>query len=143
MPRFSMTCECDAAVEEVWKLLHDPTRYPEWWLGVATVEVTRAPTPTGTRVAAGDAGDAAGEFVMWPEGYPDYPMRQEIRSGPDQVTISCLVSDLVFTWQLRERGDATTVDVTVELPDREGHRLDTQRQVVEESLHALARLAAS
>ena len=27
-----------APVEEVWKLLYDPARLPEWWEGVETVE---------------------------------------------------------------------------------------------------------
>jgi len=27
-----------APLEEVWKLVHDPTRYPEWWTGIGSVD---------------------------------------------------------------------------------------------------------
>ena len=57
--------------------------------------------------------------------------------------ISCLVSNLVFIWQLREAGEETLIDVRVDLPDAEAHRLDGQRASVEHSLHALGTLAAA
>ena len=37
MPAFTPTTHAPAPVEEVWKLLHDPGRYPEWWEGIETV----------------------------------------------------------------------------------------------------------
>ena len=127
MPTFALTGHAAAPVEEVWKLLHDPARFPEWWEGVETV----APGPHG-------------DYTMWPAGYPDFPMRQELRAGPGgSITISCLVSDLVFRWQLRESGDATDIDVEVELPDREADRLPEQRRLLVNSLQSLAVLAES
>ena len=33
MPGFALSAECGAPVEEVWKLLFDPARFPEWWVG--------------------------------------------------------------------------------------------------------------
>ncbi len=30
MPSFVLTARAQAPVEEVWKLLHDPARFPEW-----------------------------------------------------------------------------------------------------------------
>jgi uncharacterized protein YndB with AHSA1/START domain len=126
MPTFVLTALAPAPVEEVWKLLHDPARFPEWWEGVETV------------VPGSD-----GDYTMWPAGYPDFPMAQRLRSEPGdgRVTISCLVSDLLFRWQLREDGEATGIDVEVELPDREAHRLPDQRRLLERSLANLATLA--
>jgi hypothetical protein len=82
---------------------------------------------------------------MWPTGYPDFPMAQRLQTtrADGRVTISCLVSDLVFRWQLREAGDATDIDVEVELPEREAGRLPDQRRLIEHSLHTLADLATS
>jgi uncharacterized protein YndB with AHSA1/START domain len=126
MPAFTLTARTSAPVEEVWKLLHDPARFPEWWAGVETVA-------TGPQ----------GNYTMWPAGYPDFPMAQHVRTdvADGRVTISCLVSDLVFRWRLRADGDATEIDVDVELPDREAHRQPDQRRVVEQSLATLAALA--
>ena len=46
MPAFTLTRHASAPVEEVWKLLHDPARFPEWWAGVETVRPAR---PGSTR----------------------------------------------------------------------------------------------
>jgi uncharacterized protein YndB with AHSA1/START domain len=40
--RFHDTATAGAPVEEIWKLLVDPTRYPEWWAGIAAVDVRDA-----------------------------------------------------------------------------------------------------
>jgi uncharacterized protein YndB with AHSA1/START domain len=127
MPEFSLTARAAAPVEEVWKLLHDPSRFPEWWYGVATV-----------RQGPSDV------FTMWPEGYPDFPMDQRLAATPTpgRVTISCLVSDLIYTWELSPAGEETDIDVRVEIPEQESHRLDTQRHLIENSMTALTRLAA-
>lgn len=126
MPEFALTIHAPAPVEEVWKLLHDPARFPEWWEGVETVEM-------------GDEG----RYTMWPQGYPDYPMEQrlDVASVRGLVTISCLVSDLVFRWELHESGEETDIAVHVELPEQEAHRLAGQREVLESSLVTLADLA--
>ncbi|HEV7963512.1 MAG TPA: SRPBCC family protein [Actinoplanes sp.] len=128
MPTFELTAHATAPVEEVWKLLHDPARFPEWWQGVESV----APGPQG-------------DYTMWPAGYPDFPMAQHLRAEPGdgRVTISCLVSDLVFRWQLRADGETTDIDVEVELPDREAHRLPDQRRLLEQSLSTLAAIAGA
>src|SRR3954454_7433296 len=128
MPTFTLTAKAPAPVEEVWKLLHDPARFPEWWAGVETV-----------------ATGSEGAYTMWPAGYPDFPMAQHLGAdvADGRVTISCLVSDLVFRWQLRADGEATDIDVEVELPDREAHRVEGQRRILEQSLATLAELAAA
>jgi uncharacterized protein YndB with AHSA1/START domain len=131
MIRFADSAETQAPPEEVWKLLYDPSRFPEWWAGVETVE-------TG--------GDGEGDMTFYPEGYPDFPMPQQFetsRSGRS-VKISCLVSDLRFEWRLEPAGnEGTLISVDVEIPEAEAKRVGTQREVVTKSLARLAELAAS
>jgi hypothetical protein len=81
---------------------------------------------------------------MFPDGYPDFPMPQalEARQESGTVRISCLVSDLRFDWRLRPAGDGTEITVRVEIPESEAHRLDSQQDVIRQSLSRLADLAA-
>jgi hypothetical protein len=126
MPTFDDHARSAAPVEDVWKLLYDPARFPEWWAGVGTVEPSN--------------GD---EYTMYPVGYPEYPMPQQLRTdrSTGYVAISCLVSDLTFEWRLRPDGQATEITVHVEIPPAEAHRLAAQRDVVHRSLRTLAELA--
>jgi hypothetical protein len=131
MQIFDQSTVSTAAPEEVWKLLYDPARFPEWWAGVGSV------------TAGGDPGD----YTMFPEGYPDYPMPQSLETSQENgsVKISCLVSDLCFSWRLRpaSTGTGTEIAVHVEIPDSEAHRLDDQRDIISRSLIRLADLAAT
>jgi hypothetical protein len=81
---------------------------------------------------------------MWPTGYPDFPMAQHLsaEASDGRVTISCLVSDLVFRWRLRADDEATDIDVEVDIPESEAHRLPDQRRLLERSLTTLTDLAA-
>jgi uncharacterized protein YndB with AHSA1/START domain len=126
MPGFALSAECRAPVEEVWKLLFDPARFPEWWVGIETVR-----------------SGAPGEFTQWPTGYPDFPMPQKLRvdQASERITVSCQVSDIDVVWQLTEGGQGTAIEVTVSLPEREARRLDGQHQVIAESLRRLTALA--
>ena len=128
MPSFHDTATSSAPPEEVWKLLYDPSRFPDWWTGIATVEVS-----------------GEHQYTMYPDGYPDFPMAQVLDTQVDQrwVTVSCLVSDLRFQWRLEPDGEGTRIDVEVEIPDAEAHRLDSQRQIISASMHRLAELAAA
>jgi uncharacterized protein YndB with AHSA1/START domain len=127
LPTFDDSTTTTAPVEEVWKLLYDPARFPEWWEGIETVE-----------------RDGRGDFTMYPRGYPDFPMPQTMRSDNvgGRLTISCLVSFLVFEWRLEALDAGTRIAVHVEIPEEEAHRLETQRGVVSTSLRSLAALAA-
>jgi uncharacterized protein YndB with AHSA1/START domain len=131
MPSFDDRTRSAAPPEDVWKLLYDPSRFPDWWAGVGTIEPS-------------DVDGSA--YTMYPAGYPDFPMPQQLRSDRvgGSVAISCLVSDLTFEWRLRplDDGRATEIAVHVELPESEGHRLAGQRDLIHHSLLALARLAA-
>src|SRR5262245_21240497 len=123
MPTFDDHTTASAPVEEVWKLLYDPSRFPEWWTGVETVD------PAGRD-----------DITLYPQGYPDFPMPQNLRADGDskRLTISSLVSYLVFEWRLETLDDATTrIAVHVEIPEEEAHRLDTQRGAVSASLRSL------
>jgi uncharacterized protein YndB with AHSA1/START domain len=126
MPSFHDTATSKAPPEDVWKLLYDPSRFPDWWAGVGTVEV-----------------GGQGEYTMYPEGYPDFPMAQLLDTERDsqRVTVSCLVSDLRFEWRLEPAGSGTRITVEVDIPDAESHRLDSQREVISESVRRLAQMA--
>jgi len=130
MPAFDDSTIAAAPPEEVWKLLYDPSRFAEWWEGIETVESS--------------GHDGRGDITLYPDGYPDFPMPQQLRTDRDgqRVTISCLVSDLVYEWRLEPLAESTRIGVHVEIPEREAHRLDTQRGAVRESLRSLAALAA-
>jgi uncharacterized protein YndB with AHSA1/START domain len=126
MPSFHDTATSAAAPEDVWKLLYDPSRFPDWWAGVATVEVK-----------------GSGEYTIYPDGYPDFPMAQLLETQRDQgrVTVSCLVSDLRYDWRLDPAGDGTRISVDVEIPDAEAHRLESQRGIISASVKRLAEVA--
>jgi uncharacterized protein YndB with AHSA1/START domain len=127
MPQFSDAITTQAPPEEVWKLLYDASRFPEWWEGIESVE-------------PGDDGP-----TFYPDGYPDFPMPQLLESSRDgdRVKVSCLVSDLRFDWRLAETGGGTRISVEVEIPEEEAHRLERQREVAGASLRNLAALAAA
>ena len=128
MPTFDQSTTSAGAPEQVWKLLYDPARFPEWWAGIGSV----------------DTGGEAGAYTMFPDGYPDFPMPQTLDTSHENgtVRISCLVSDLCFSWRLRPAGTGTEISVHVEIPDREAARLDAQREIISQSLTRLAGLAA-
>ena len=133
MPEFCLTATTTAPVEEVWKLLHDPSRFPEWWVGIETIRTD------GVRT------DGVDHYTMWPAGYPDFPMAQQLRTDrtDGRVTISCLVSDLEYCWQLSEQNPGTGITVTVQIPPAEAHRLQPQQDMMATSLRRLVTLAAT
>jgi uncharacterized protein YndB with AHSA1/START domain len=128
MPSFRDRATSEAPPEEVWKLLFDPARFPDWWMGVGTVDV-----------------EDQGKYTMYPDGYPDFPMAQLLDTQRDRqrVTVSCLVSDLRFQWRLEPAGDGTLITVDVEIPETEAHRLAGQRQIIQASLQRLAQAASA
>jgi uncharacterized protein YndB with AHSA1/START domain len=131
MPSFEFSAVSQAPPEEVWKLLYDPSRFPEWWAGMETVE-TDEPEDPGRR-----------RFTYYAEGRPNPLLLDTSRSGR-RVLVSCLVTDLRFEWRLEPAndGDATLINVFVDIPEDESQQLDTQRAAVSRSLARLAELAA-
>jgi uncharacterized protein YndB with AHSA1/START domain len=130
MPSFHDAVDAEAAPEEVWKLLYDPSRFPDWWAGIGSV----------------DSGGDNGSYTMYPEGYPDYPMAQLLDTVREdqRVTVSCLVSDLRFEWGLEplDGGARTRITVDVEIPEAEAARLEGQRETIRTSLANLSALSA-
>jgi uncharacterized protein YndB with AHSA1/START domain len=126
LPSFHDSATSQAPPEEVWKLLYDPARFPDWWEGVGTVDVADERS-----------------YTMFPDGYPDFPMAQllDTRRDSHQVVVSCLVSDLRFEWRLAPQGEGTLISVDVDIPDSEAHRLLSQREVIARSLRRIAALA--
>jgi uncharacterized protein YndB with AHSA1/START domain len=133
MPSFDDSTVTLAAPQEVWKILYDPHRFPEWWAGVGSVDSAES-RPDGA------------SFTMYPAGYPDFPMPQSLQTVTEErrVVISCLVSDLRFEWTLEDCGDGdhTRISVHVDVPEEEAHRLDSQRDAIAAALAGLAALAA-
>lgn len=121
MPSFAERAHCRAPATAVWKLLHDPRRFAEWWAGTARIE----------------AGGSGG--VRWLEGWPDFPMPFAVERGHDGagVVISCLVSDVRFTFRLEpaEPGCAVAVDALV--PEHKAARLGALRDEMRRSLERL------
>jgi uncharacterized protein YndB with AHSA1/START domain len=131
LPTFDDSTTTPAPVEEVWKLLYDPARMVEWWEGIERVDDR--------------SRDGKGDITLYPDGYPDFPMPQELRTAADGrgLTISCLVSYLVYEWRLEPLDPGTRILVHVEIPEEEAHRLETQRAGVSASLRSLAALATA
>jgi uncharacterized protein YndB with AHSA1/START domain len=133
MPTFDDHADTSAPPEEVWKVLYDPSRFPEWWAGLE-------------RVVEGDMKGGDAPITVYPDGYPDFPMPQQLETRHEErrVTVSCTTSDLVFDWRRDERAgaDGTRITVHVELPEREAARLQAQRELVGASLRNLAALTA-
>ena len=100
MPAFRDSATTTAPPEEVWKILYDPGRFPEWWTGVGSVETAAA---DGSRTP----------YTMYPDGYPDFPMPQLLRTdrAAGRITISCQVSDIDVTWQLADTAPGTAITV--------------------------------
>jgi uncharacterized protein YndB with AHSA1/START domain len=130
MPIFDDEMTTTASPRQVWKLLYDPMRFPDWWSGFESA-------------AAGDANGGPGDVTLYPDGYPDFPLPQivDMRTQDHRVVVSCTVSDLVFDWRLEPCGAGTRISVHVEIPEKEQARLAAQRQVVTSSLRRLAELA--
>lgn len=130
MPEFDDETTSAAPAMQVWKILYNPMRFPEWWSGFGSV-------------TEGDANGGTGDVTVWPEGYPDFPMPQHIQtqSQDQRVVVSCTISDLVFEWRLQPVDPGTRISVHVEIPEKEAARLATQREIVATSLRRLAALA--
>jgi uncharacterized protein YndB with AHSA1/START domain len=126
MPSFTDNATTTAPPEEVWKVLYDPSRIPEWWADVATVE------------------PEAGKVTLYADGWPDFPMPQLMTTSRDDGTVqfSCQVSDLETVWRLIPRDDGgTDLTVDVEIPEREAARLGQVQDQMARSIRNLADVA--
>ncbi len=117
----SVTCRAPAV--EVWKLLHDPARFTEWWAGVSRVETT---------------ADGA---TLYPDGQSASPTRVTAGRDGRQVVISCLMTDDVYIWTLEPHPDGCRITVRVEVADGDAERLSQRHAGVLDSLPRLAAAA--
>jgi uncharacterized protein YndB with AHSA1/START domain len=126
MPGFELNADCRAPVEEVWKLLFDPGRFPDWWAGVETVHT-----------------DGPGQFTLFLDGHPDFPLPQTLRADQagGRVVFSCQVFAIEMVWQLAEAGAGTSIHLNVTAPESQAGRLSRQHELIQESLRRLAALA--
>ena len=129
MPSVADHATTTAPPEEVWKLLYDPSRFPEWWAGMDRVEL----------------GPADGDFTFWYEEWPDFAMPQKLLTQRDsgRVTVSCLVSFMDIEWQLTEDGDGTRIDVRAAIPEEQAARTEQLRDHLAASVRRLAAAAAT
>jgi hypothetical protein len=126
MAEFTAQATCRTAAIEPWKLLYDPARFPEWWVGTARVE-------------PGD-GDSVTRYM---EAWPDfaYPTKITRQGDGSRIVVSCLLSNIVHEWSLTPAAEGCVVHVRVELPASEDHRLAAVKAEVIPSLHRLVELA--
>jgi uncharacterized protein YndB with AHSA1/START domain len=134
VPSFEDSAVSQAPPEEVWKLLYDPARFPEWWAGIEAVD-------------AGESDDPDRRpFSYYAEGKPALPMPQLLNTSraEHRILISCLVTDLRFEWRLEpaDGGRATLIRVFVDIPEQQTGLLETERTMIRRSLARLAALAA-
>ena len=127
MPEFDDHATASAPMEEIWKLLVDPTRYPEWWAGIARVDGAAAP----------------GAFDLFHHDEPDRPWPQRVESQDGALIVSCLTSAMRYDWQLEPVGGGTRVGVHVEIPPDWASHLESQRSLIRESIRRLVALAES
>jgi hypothetical protein len=122
---FDLEAVCRAPAIEVFKILHDPARFPDWWAGMDRVE-----------------RDGDGTVNRYMSEWPDFAYPTSVaRTGDGAVRISCLLSDIAQEWLLAPHAEGCSLHVRVELPDEEAHRLQAQRREVGDSLTALVALA--
>jgi uncharacterized protein YndB with AHSA1/START domain len=126
MPEFSERSSCAAPPEEVWKLLHDPERFADWWAGTERVE------------AGGD-----GAVTRYADGWPDYPFPLDVAARREgaAIVISCLRSDIVYEWTLSPAPAGCNVAVRVTIPEEEAARLDPVSAEASASLARLVQVA--
>jgi hypothetical protein len=125
MPRLNEQATCRAPAEEVWKLLYDPARFPQWWAGLDRAEAS------------------ADGVTRYMEEWPDfaYPTQVLARHEQGSVTNSCLLSDIRHEWTLSPAPEGCLVQVTVEVPEAEAERLEHLRLELSASLPRLVAAA--
>ncbi len=124
MPGFQVADVCRAPALDVFAILHDPSRIADWWVDTARIET--GPDGGVTRYAA---------------EWPDFPYPLGVSGVDGAVTISCLVSDIVYEWRLAPHPDGCEVSARVELPDDQAEKLEPQRDEVTRSLARLIALS--
>lgn len=125
MPGFTEEGTCRAPAVEVWKLLHDPGRYMEWWTGTERVEIADA---TVTRYVPDAPGFA-------------YPTAVSTSADEGRVTISCVLTDIVYEWSLAPRPPGCAVRLRVDIPEELAGKLEGQMRDMRSAFGRLVEVA--
>jgi len=137
--RFTESAVAAVRPREVWKILHDPGRFPEWWAGYASIEDVGAIDEAEKRFTA------YLDKAVYEDMDPRRPMDMALRTHGDgeRVVVSCLVADIEFDWHLQplNGGRETRIDVAVAVPERRANRYELMRRIVDDSIPRLIRLA--
>jgi uncharacterized protein YndB with AHSA1/START domain len=130
----------EAPVEEVWALLVDPTRYPEWSSDV--VKVTGAPA----RIELGSTLDITGRG---PLGITrTTPFRVEELEDLREIKMQCQLSGFYTHWVLTEARGNTFTEVELGVEPKKGlqartasviHTKGYLRRAVDEMVDSLRR----
>jgi hypothetical protein len=131
MPVIEAEALVAAPAEEVFKVLHDPTRHPEWWVGLDTIEDVQRQ-------------DDELRFSVRSDDYPGVALeqRQEPLAGGG-IVMTCVQYDIHFRWRLIPEGDATRVHAQVEIPDHWRELTDGYRRKIPASLERLTALVTA
>ena len=136
----------DAPLEEVWRLVGDPRRYPEW-VGEEVLEVTGLPTvekgATYEQVTRNPVGKSSVKTVFEID---------ELTEAGDlhQIRMRCTDSGWYSRWKLTEADGGTFTDLEIGMePTKIGYRaIDTAvgkrwyRRVAKSSFDGLKRVLA-
>ena len=103
----------DAPLEEVWRLVGSPTRYPEWWPRVIEVQGERFEQGDEfAQVTKGAVGKEATNFLI--------EHREDLRA----LRMSCQVTGMYADWLLTPAQGGTFVELELGmLPRRLGDRV--------------------
>ena len=97
----------DAPIDEVWDLVGDPRRYPEW-VGEEVVQVTGLPTVQKgaeyRQVTRNPLGNSAGETTFEID---------ELEEDLHHIRMRCKQSGWYSQWKLTEAGGGTFADLEI------------------------------
>lgn len=94
----------DAPIEEVWALVGDPRRYPEW-VGEEVVEVTGLPTV--------EKGAEYEQVTRSPLGRNRTTFTIETLDDLHEISLRCNQSGWFSRWKLTEAGGGTFADIEI------------------------------
>src|SRR5215211_436138 len=103
MPTVSRTRSLRAAPEEVWRIVSDPRRLPDWWPGVRRVE--EASTQAWTTVLASPRGKSvradytlvdadSGVRLAWRHEVEESPFERILRRSTTELELEALGAEL-------------------------------------------------
>ncbi len=120
--KFHAEARCASPAREVWKLLYDPVRFSRWWPGWERVEPGEGPALT-----------------HYDARWPDFAYPATVSSEPStgRVVVSCLLTDIVYSWSIDTAGSGCQIGVVVTIPDAETHRSGDIADVMRQALSAL------